>query len=191
MKNLLFIAVIAILSSLNVSAQETPISTKETSYGVTAGFQSTNFKLSLKNLSETVADAEGFFIGLFAEFPLSEKFSVQPEFHYSSVREDGESIENLIIPVFLKYYITEKFNVMSGLQFDYMMEKDLANFRRFGLGLGIGLGYDITDSILISSRYSFGITDRLDLREGLDDFIDLSDFSAKINIFQISIGYRF
>ena len=47
MKKLLFIAVIAILSSLNVNAQETPSSTKETSYGVTAGFQSTNFKFSL------------------------------------------------------------------------------------------------------------------------------------------------
>jgi len=191
MKKLLFIAVIAILSSLNVSAQETPSSTKETSYGVTAGFQSTNFKLSLKNLIENEVDAEGFFIGLFAEFPLSEKFSIQPEFHYSRVTKDGESIDNLILPVFLKYYITEKFNVMSGLQFDYFTEKDLGDIKRFGLGLGIGLGYDITDSILISSRYSFGITNRIDTSEFIDDFIDLSDLSAKTNIFQIGLGYRF
>jgi opacity protein-like surface antigen len=191
MKKLLFIAVIAILSSLNVSAQEPPSSTKETSYGVTAGFQSTYFKLSLKNLIENVVDAKGFFIGLFAEFPLSEKFSIQPEFHYSSVTEDGESVDNLILPVFLKYYITEKFNVMSGLQFDYFTEKDLGNIKRFGLGLGIGLGYDITDSILISSRYSFGITNRIDTSEFIDDFIDLSDLSAKTNIFQIGLGYRF
>ena len=122
---------------------------------------------------------------MFAEFPLSEKFSVQPEFHYSSVREDGESIENLILFVFFKYYITEKFNVMSGLQFDYMMEKDLANFRKFGLGLGIGLGYDITDSILISSRYSFGITDRTEISSSL------FDISAKTNVFQIGLGFRF
>jgi opacity protein-like surface antigen len=191
MKKLLFIAVIAILSSLNVSAQETPSSTKETSYGVTAGFQSTNFKFSLKNLIENEVDAEGFFIGLFAEFPLSEKFSIQPEFHYSSVTEDGESVDNLILPVFLKYYITEKFNVMSGLQFDYFTEKDLGNIKRFGLGLGIGLGVDITDSILISSRYSFGIINRIDTSEFIDDFIDLSDLSAKTNIFQIGLGYRF
>jgi opacity protein-like surface antigen len=191
MKKLLFIAVIAILSSLNVSAQETPSSTKETSYGVTAGFQSTNFKLSLINLIENEVDAEGFFIGLFAEFPLSEKFSIQPEFHYSSVTEDGESLDNLILPVFLKYYITEKFNVMSGLQFDYFTEKDLGGIKRFGLGLGIGLGVDITDSILISSRYSFGITNRIDKSEFIDDFIDLSDLSGKTNIFQIGLGYRF
>ena len=191
MKKLLFIAVIAILSSLNVNAQETPSSTKETSYGVTAGFQSTNFKLSLKNLIENEVDAEGFFIGLFAEFPLSEKFSIQPEFHYSSVTEDGESVDNLILPVFLKYYITEKFNVMSGLQFDYYTDKDLEYFKKFGLGLSIGLGVDITDSIVISSRYSFAITERLDRSEFIDDFIDLSDPSAKINVFQIGLGYRF
>ena len=191
MKKLLFIAVIAILSSLNVNAQETPSSTKETSYGVTAGFQSTYFELSLKNVTENVVDAEGFFIGLFAEFPLSEKFSIQPEFHYSSATNDGESLDNLILPVFLKYYITEKFNVMSGLQFDYFTEKDLGGIKRFGLGLGIGLGVDITDSILISSRYSFGITNRIDKSEFIDDFIDLSDLSAKTNIFQIGLGYRF
>ena len=191
MKKLLFIAVIAILSSLNVNAQETPSSTKETSYGVTAGFQATSLKVSLKGLSDIVEDGEGFFIGLFAEFPLSEKFSIQPEFHYSSVTEDGESTDNLILPVFLKYYITEKFNVMSGLQFDYFTEKDLGDIKRFGLGLSIGLGVDITDSILISSRYSFGITNRIDTSEFIDDFIDLSDLSAKTNIFQIGLGYRF
>ena len=191
MKKLLFIAVIAIISSLNVSAQETPSSTKETSYGVTAGFQSTNFKFSLKNLIENEVDAEGFFIGLFAEFPLSEKFSIQPEFHYSSATNDGESLDNLILPVFLKYYVTEKFNVMSGLQFDYYTDKDLEYFKKFGLGLSIGLGVDITDSIVISSRYSFAITERLDRSEFIDDFIDLSDPSAKINVFQIGLGYRF
>ena len=122
---------------------------------------------------------------MFAEFLLSEKFSIQPEFHYSSVTEDGESVDNLILPVFLKYYITEKFNVMSGLQFDYFTEKDLGDIKRFGLG------YDITDSILISSRYSFGITNRIDTSEFIDDFIDLSDLSAKTNIFQIGLGYRF
>jgi len=191
MKKLLFIAVIAILSSLNVSAQETPSSTKETSYGVTAGFQSTSLKVSLKGLSDIVEDGEGFFIGLFAEFPLSEKFSIQPEFHYSSATNNGESLDNLILPVFLKYYVTEKFNVMSGLQFDYYTDKDLENFKKFGLGLSIGLGVDITDSILISSRYSFGITERVDRSEFIDDFIDLSDLSAKINVFQIGLGYRF
>jgi opacity protein-like surface antigen len=191
MKKLLFIAVIAILSSLNVNAQETPSSTKETSYGVTAGFQSTSLKVSLKGLSDIVEDGEGFFIGLFAEFPLSEKFSIQPEFHYSSATNDGESLDNLILPVFLKYYVTEKFNVMSGLQFDYYTDKDLEYFKKFGLGLSIGLGVDITDSILISSRYSFGITERIDRSEFIDDFIDLSDLSAKINVFQIGLGYRF
>ena len=193
MKKLLFIAVIAILSSLNVNAQETPSSTKETSYGVTGGFHATNINFSINSDGLTEVDDLGFFIGLFAEFPLSEKFSIQPEFHYSIVHDEGfgYAFENLILPVFLKYYITEKFNVMSGLQFDYFTEKDLGDIKRFGLGLGIGLGYDITDSILISSRYSFGITNRIDTSEFIDDFIDLNDLSAKTNIFQIGLGYRF
>ncbi|MBT6081958.1 MAG: outer membrane beta-barrel protein [Polaribacter sp.] len=124
---------------------------------------------------------------------LSENVSLELEFHYSIVHDEGfgYAFENLILPVFLKYYITEKFNVMSGLQFDYFTEKDLGGIKRFGLGLGIGLGVDITDSILISSRYSFGITDRIDSLEIIDDSIASSDLSAKTNIFQIGLGYRF
>jgi opacity protein-like surface antigen len=189
MKKLLFIAVIAILSSLNVSAQETPSSTKETSYGVTAGFHITDINFSMDGPDLTVVDDLGFFIGLFAEFPLSEKFSIQPEFHYSIVSDESLAVsptfQNLILPVFLKYYITEKFNVMSGLQFDYVMHKNFENYSSFGLGLGIGLGIDIIDSILISSRYSFGITDR---KEFSSSFFDIS---AKTNVFQIGLGFRF
>lgn len=74
---------------------------------------------------------------------------------------------------------------MSGLQFDYFTEKDLGGIKRFGLGLGIGLGVDITDSILISSRYSFGITDRTEFSSSL------FDISAKTNVFQIGLGFRF
>ena len=193
MKKLLFIAVIAILSSLNLNAQETPSSTKETSYGVTGGFHATNINFSINSDGLTEVDDLGFFIGLFAEFPLSEKFSIQPEFHYSIVHDEGfgYAFENLILPVFLKYYITEKFNVMSGLQFDYVTNKDFKIYTRSGLGLSIGLGVDITDSILISSRYSFGITDRIDSLEIIDDSIASSDLSAKTNIFQIGLGYRF
>jgi opacity protein-like surface antigen len=80
---------------------------------------------------------------------------------------------------------------MSGLQFDYVTNKDFKIYTRSGLGLSIGLGVDITDSILISSRYSFGITDRIDSLEIIDDSIDSSDLSAKTNIFQIGLGYRF
>jgi opacity protein-like surface antigen len=69
--------------------------------------------------------------------------------------------------------------------------KDFKIYTRSGLGLSIGLGVDITDSILISSRYSFGITNRIDTSEFIDDFIDLSDLSAKTNVFQIGLGYRF
>ena len=74
---------------------------------------------------------------------------------------------------------------MSGLQFDYVMHKNLENYSSFGLGLGIGLGIDIIDSILISSRYSFGITDRTEFSSSL------FDISAKTNVFQIGLGFRF
>ena len=103
MKKLLFIAVIAILSSLNVSAQETPSSTKETSYGVTAGFHVTDINFFMDGPDLTVVDDLGFFIGLFAEFSLSENVSLELEFHYSCRTDNEKPIVNLMLPVFLNY----------------------------------------------------------------------------------------
>jgi len=53
------------------------------------------------------------------------------------------------------------------------------------LGLGLGLGYDISDHIAVGTRYSFGF-DRLD-----DMGEDVGDATIKINILQIGLNYSF
>ena len=77
--------------------------TQEVSCIVTQGNLSTSVKLSLLGQSNTVEDAEGFFIGLFAEFLLSENVSLELEFHYSCRTDNEKPIVNLMLPVFLNY----------------------------------------------------------------------------------------
>ena len=160
------------------------VNAQESKFGITAGYQSSSFEISGDGV-DISTDASGYFLGFFAQFSVSESLSIQPELQYSSVSDDGESIGDIIIPVMLKFHLSDKFNFMAGPQFDYITEDDTEGVKEFGMGLGLGLGYDISDNISLGARYSFGF-DRLD-----DEGEDVGDASFKINIFQIGLNYSF
>ena len=177
MKKVLFIAVVALLGLGKASAQET-------SYGVTAGYQSTSFNVSFEDESASTSFS-GYFLGFFAEFSLSEKVSLQPELHYSSVsmsEEDEGSIDEIIIPIMAKYYVSEKFNIQAGPQFDFVTG-DSQGMKALGFGLAFGVGLDFSENFFVTTRYSLGLSNRLE--------DDSSDFTGKFNTFQIGLGYRF
>ena len=176
MKKLLLI--IALVSfCFNVNAQDSK-------FGATAGYQSTTGKVSGGG-EDFTSDSSGFFLGVFAEFSVTETFSIQPELQYSSVSDEGESICEIIIPLMLKFHVTENFNLMAGPQFDYLTEEDVEGIKKLGMGLGLGLGIDISDNVSLGARYSFGF-DRLD-----DMGEDVGDATIKLNILQIGLNYSF
>ena len=160
------------------------VNAQEYKFGITAGYQSSSFEISGGGV-DLSTDASGFFLGFFSQFSVSENLSIQPELHYSSVSDDGESVGDLIIPVMLKFHVSEKFNLMAGPQFDYLAEDDTEGIKKFGMGLGLGLGYDISENISIGARYSLGF-DRLD-----DEGVDLDGASIKINVLQLGLSYSF
>ena len=160
------------------------VNAQESKFGITAGYQSSSFEISGGGV-DLSTDASGFFLGFFSQFSVSENLSIQPELHYSSVSDDGESVGDLIIPVMLKFHVSEKFNLMAGPQFDYLIEDDTEGIKKFGMGLGLGLGYDISENISIGARYSLGF-DRLD-----DEGVDLDGASIKINVLQLGLSYSF
>jgi len=175
MKKLLLI--IALVSfCFNVNAQDSK-------FGATAGYQSTG-KVSGGG-EDFTSDSSGFFLGVFSEFSVTETFSIQPELQYSSVSDEGESIGEIIIPLMLKFHVTENFNLMAGPQFDYLTEEDVEGIKKLGMGLGLGLGIDISDNVSLGARYSFGF-DRLD-----DMGEDVGDATIKLNILQIGLNYSF
>jgi opacity protein-like surface antigen len=81
-----------------------------------------------------------------------------------------------------KYYVSEKFNIQAGPQFDFIAD-DSDGANKFGVGLGFGVGYDISEKIFAATRYSLGLSNRIqDAPSGI---------SSKFNTFQIGVGYRF
>ena len=175
MKKLLVIAALAFAGLGSVKAQEV-------SYGVTAGFHQLSLKASGGGGYTASANASGFYAGFFGEFKIDEKFNIQPEIHFASTYKDGDSSNELIVPIMAKYYVSEEFNVQAGPQFDYILDSDTTGVNKFGLGLGFGAGYDFSDKVFASARYSIGLTNRLKDAP--------SSVSAKFNTFQIGIGYR-
>ena len=174
-KLLLSIALVSFCFSANA---------QDSKFGATAGYQSLNVKISGGG-EELSSDASGFFLGFFAQFSVTETFSIQPELQYSSITDEGESSGLIIIPLMMKFHVTENFNLMAGPQFDYITEQDTEGINKLGLGLGLGLGVDISDNVSLGARYSFGF-DRLD-----DMGEDVGDATIKSNILQIGLSYSF
>ncbi|TPV33431.1 PorT family protein [Paucihalobacter ruber] len=182
----LFIALMLFMA-LNAQAQNESNGNTSTKFGLKGGFASLALKVDVEgtNVNE---DVSGFYLGGFAEFYLSDNFNLLPELTYARFTEDGESSDVLLIPVLLKYKPNERFGLLAGPQFDYLLnEEDSEGLKRLGFGLAVGASYDITDNVIIDARYSFGLSDRID---DLGDF-DGFDVKAKLNYFQIGLGYRF
>jgi len=174
MKKVLLIAVMAIGGLCNVNAQKA-------NFGATAGFHNFTLKGSGGGITASTS-ASGFFVGFTADFNVSESFNIQPELHFVQTSKNGESVEQIVVPIMGKYYITDEFNLQAGPQIDVVISES-TGLNTIGLGLGFGAGYDFSDKIFATTRYAFGLSNRVEDAP--------SGVSMKFDTFQIGIGYRF
>lgn len=176
------------------------------------------------NISNWAGDTEGidmkskvgFNVGGFVEIKLSDKLSLQPEviFSQQGMRVDDfeAEIENnsftadvnfnltyINIPVMLKYYVVEKFNIEAGPQIGFLTsaktntkvqgygsdEQDVKdNFESVDFGLNFGVGYDFSEHFFANTRYNLGLSNIAKTESGDDTKISNS-------VFSISVGYKF
>ncbi|WP_136668744.1 porin family protein [Flavobacterium sp. H122] len=177
---------------------------QETKFGVKAG-------LNLGNLSGDIEDAfvdsdmkmrPSFHVGGFAEIKLNDKFAIQPELLYSveggKQDVDGES-EKLIwdlhyinLPVMAKFYATEKLSIEAGPQIGFLTKAEATfdgetvvdfkdDSKSTAISLNLGAGYNFTDNLFGSLRYSIGMS----------NIVDENDFDSKSNVLALSVGYKF
>ncbi|WP_369992855.1 outer membrane beta-barrel protein [Winogradskyella sp.] len=188
MKKIALSVIIAFVSVIAMNAQEETNTSQNQKFGLRAGYSSFIAKVKVDGASAS-GDASGFYIGTFAEFELSDKFNLQPEITFANYSEDGESSSVLLVPVLVEFKANNELGLYAGPQFDYLLnEEDSEGLKRLGVGLSIGASYDISEDVFIDTRYTFGLTDRLD-----GDVEEFEGFNvkAKINYFQVGLGYRF
>ena len=155
-------------------------------------------------------------VGFFVKYKISTRFSVQSELLYSqqgykeefSYVPDPQSVagkctikfttHNLNIPVLMKFYPWEGFNLEVGPQvgFNFANNRDIsfslsdnpgdsdwgkATFKTVDLALIFGVGYEFNNRITTSLRYNLGLTSMTDELFG----------KAYNRGFQLSVGYLF
>lgn len=186
MKKLLCFAAAAVLGFTTINAQDDDMSISSTpQFGVKAGFNSFIARATAQGTSAS-ANASGFYVGVFGDFELSKEFSLLAELQYVGITEDGADGSVLVLPILAKYKVNEKFSLLAGPQLDYILDEDADGIKKFGLGLALGLAYDISDNIFLDTRYSFGLSNRLE-----DSEFDGVEVKSKFNYFQVGLGYKF
>ncbi|MFY0631084.1 MAG: PorT family protein [Flavobacteriaceae bacterium] len=150
-------------------------------FGATAGLHNLSIKASNSGVSASV-DGTGFYAGFFGEFQINESFNIQPEIQFAVSYNDGDSAEQIVLPIMAKYYVSDKFNVQAGPQLDFALDSG-PGLKALGIALGFGAGYDFSDKFFASGRYALGLNNRLDGAT--------SGTTVKFNTIQVGLGYRF
>ncbi|MDX1542498.1 MAG: porin family protein [Christiangramia sp.] len=147
----------------------------------------------------------GFHLGLLAEIPVSDRFSIQPEALYStqgfevetSSYTDEYKLDYIQVPLIAKIYLIDGFAVEAGPSFNFLVneeyeyesglldiENDSELASSFEFGGALGLSYKFNNGFFLSGRYTKGFTNVYDS----DDF---DDDAIKNNGFQVGLGLQF
>lgn len=209
---------IAVLSTSLAFAQTTtttttrPMSSSDVRFGIKAGMNVSS--LSKNETLEDQGSKIGFNAGVFANIPVAESFSIQPEVLYSQYGDKydyvvagnrysyANHLDYVTVPVMFQYNFIPNLYVEAGPEFGFMVSaKNKAknetnndvlaesgnykdNFNTFNVGIGLGAGYYFTDNIGITARYVAGVTDIAKDRPSNSD-------AVRNNAFQVGLAYKF
>ena len=125
---------------------------------------------------EDVDARTSFHVGGAFELKLSEAFSLQPEFLYSSQGiKDGDTQLKLgyaNIPFMAKYYVAKGFSIQAGPQVGFLLTADAEGelfgvefsgdvsefYKKVDVGANLGLGYRLPMGLFFDFRYNIGFT---------------------------------
>ncbi|MEO0570121.1 MAG: outer membrane beta-barrel protein [Bacteroidota bacterium] len=113
----------------------------------------------------------GFYLGGSYTFETNGEILIEPSVLISIV----DDLTSLYIPVMGKYYVADQFNLQAGPQLNILLED--VDEGAFGIDLGFGAGYDISDQFFVEARYAFEIIRDLE--------------GGNINTLTAGVGYRF
>ncbi|QLE00464.1 PorT family protein [Galbibacter sp. BG1] len=150
--------------------------------------------------AEEFGSRTSFVAGAVAQFPISEKFSFQPELLYSAqgAKEGNETLkfDYLNVPLMGKYYVADGFSIQAGPQVGFLLsakakgeEGDVSaeidvkdELKNLDFGLNFGLGYEFQNGLFIDGRYNLG----------LSNIVEDDDVEEVYNgVFQFTLGYFF
>ena len=140
---------------------------------------------TLSNISNYDSENRiGFLGGLYWEWKFSEKFSTMPSILYAQRGASELQLAYITIPIVLKYAITDKLAIASGIAWDDILSVDSDDYASNDLKsdewrIPITLGYAITDHFSIGLNYNISLT----------DLTPLDDIKLKNNWGSLALAY--
>jgi len=186
---------------------------QEAKFGFKGGLNIANFEGDIESLD--LKSKTGFHLGGFVAIKLSAKVTLQPEVLFSTQGAKADNIQQdlngtvytadvdfnlsyLNVPLMLKYYAAEKFNIEFGPQVGFLTaakvkatvdgisaEEDAKDqFESVDFGVNVGAGYDFTEKLSAGLRYNLGLSNIAKTEPG-------DDSKIKNSVFSVSLGYKF
>ena len=155
----------------------------------------------------------GYYAGVFLNMPVSESISIQPEVLYNNLGSETKgtvlgnaysqklNLNYISVPVMFQYKATPQFYLEAGPEFGFLVGADSKttwnstsstaelnkdDFNNFNLGVGLGLGFDITKNVGLNARYVAGFSD---VTKPSSD--PSTNASNKNNTFQVGLNVKF
>lgn len=128
-----------------------------------------------------------FHAGLVAEMRIIDAIAIQPELLYSvqgsDTKDENYKLNYITLPVVLKVYFTDSFNLQAGPQLGLLISES-DNFtafesNTFDMGLAGGAEFFFADSFSVQARYIAGIVE-------VSNKVDI-----KNSVVQLSVCYMF
>ena len=167
-KNMLLAAALLIFGFTNA---------QKTKFGLKAGVDFAN--VHGKFAGESYHQAEtGFYAGGYADITVSNKFHVQPELLYVSVKE----MDQIQIPVLARIPLVEDLSLLAGPDFGILVNT-VDGIKTFNYGVDLGLTFDLNEEFALDGKYNLGLANLL--KDGN------SDYSSKISGFFFGLSYKF
>lgn len=159
----------------------------------------------------------GFHVGGFATIPFG-NLAFQPELLISTrgskfdAEGDAEASLNLMyldIPLLLKFYATDNFNIHVGPQvginlsakdkfksddLDIDESEDIDEIKTMDLGAAIGVEYDTDMGLVVGARYYYGFTgiyEDFEFENPITGETETEEFDVKNNMIQVYVGIGF
>ena len=155
-----------------------------------------------------------FHLGLFMEIPLSERFSFQPEVLYSGqgynmvknnafTGEVDYKVDYIQVPLMAKIYLIKGLYAEAGPQFGFKVKEEIdfksssdgsdipinaddSQIKGFDTSLALGTGYKFDNGLLLSARYTHGLTSVFK-----DDAPLIGNADVKNSVWQFGVGFSF
>jgi hypothetical protein len=192
MKSLLLILSLIIFTGKTIAAQESVL------FGAKAGINFTNMTSDSFSDNNTKT---GIHLGLVAEIPLSNRFSIQPEVLYaqqgtsadvimigSGPKKTEYKLDYIQLAVLAKIYLTESISIEAGPSFNFLVNEEIS-----GEQTDCGSSFEFSGAIGASYKFRGGFFGNLRYIKGFSDALNSENYANtyKNSAFQLGVGFMF